>query len=492
MKLSHTQRPRGQLLSFKRHMIPVAVSLMLAACGGGGAGDTASSTDTNAIGSDSTAGPMVNGSVGGAAANAYAATVARLTDVGIKGRTFFVATTGSDANDGLSLEKPFASIEKALETVNPGDTIEVRAGTYVPRGNGFPISRAGTKDARIKIKNYNGEKVVLDARGKSYAMYVNEGIGFWIIEGLEMSGGNAYTLKIDGNNVNLVKSDLHGSSNDIIKLVQTSDDVVIFGNEIHHNNAPAGANAQGMDIVGADRTWIAHNYVHHTSSIALYAKGNSRGTVFEYNRIDNIPSRGIMLGQSTDAGLLWDGPFESYDGIIRNNVITNTADACLATASSYNVKIYNNSCFNAAAYSQAGIFVSNESELGTRAQNVEIKNNIVVTSGRPVFKVGLDAMENDATLIVEGNLYFSAGVPIKFNWEDRLADVGFDAWKAATAKDGTSLSTDPRFADNATLTLAADSPAIDAGIDTEWVRDDYNHGPRPVGVRTDIGAYEVR
>lgn len=488
----HIERPFGQLLSFKRRMIPVAVSLLLAACGGGGAGDTASSAGTNALGADSAGAPLVNGSAGASAVSANAETVARLTDVGIKGRTFYVATTGNDANDGLSLEKPFGTIEMALGLVNPGDTIEVRAGTYVPSGNGFPISRSGTKDARIKIKNYNGEKVILDARGKYYAMLVDEGIGFWIIEGLEMSGGNFYTLKIDGNNVNLVNSDLHGSRNDIIKLVQSSNDVVIYGNEIHHNDAPAGANAQGMDIVGADRTWVAHNYVHHTASIGLYAKGNSRGTIFEHNRLDNIPSRGIMLGQSTDANLLWDGPFETYDGIIRNNIITNTADACLATASSYNVKIYNNSCFNAAVDSQAGIFVSNESELGTRAQNVEIKNNIVVTSGRPVFKVGLDAMENDATLIVEGNLYFSAGVPIKFNWEDRLADVGFDAWKAATAKDGTSLSTDPRFADNATLTLAADSPAIDAGIDTEWVRDDYNHGPRPVGVRTDIGAYEVR
>ena len=490
----HVERPYGQLLSFKRRIVPVAVSLLLAACGGGGAGDAASNADgTNAVGSDSAAGPMVNGSSGGAAANAYAETVARLTDVGIKGRTFFVATTGNDANDGLSLEKPFSTIEKALGMVNPGDTIEIRGGTYVPRGNGFPLSRPGTKDARIKIKNHNGEKVVLDARGKSYAMYVDEGVGFWIIEGLEMSGGNAYTLKIDGNNVNLVKCDLHGSSNDIMKLVQSSDDVVIYGNEIHHNNAPAGANAQGIDIVGADRTWIAHNYIHHTASIGAYSKGNSRGTIFEHNRLDNIASRGIMLGQSTDAGLLWDGPFETYDGIIRNNVITNTADACLATASSYNVKIYNNSCFNAAAHSHGGIFVSNESELGTRAQNVEIKNNIIVTSGRPVFKVGPDAMENDATLIVDGNLYFSGGAPIKFNWESRgLVDVGFDAWKAATAKDGTSLSSDPRFADNATLAIAADSPAIDVGIDTDLVRDDYNHGPRPLGGRTDMGAYELR
>jgi Protein of unknown function (DUF1565) len=44
--------------------------------------------------------------------------------------TYFVAPTGSDANPG-SIDHPFQTIQHALNVaVHPGDTVEVRAGTY--------------------------------------------------------------------------------------------------------------------------------------------------------------------------------------------------------------------------------------------------------------------------------------------------------------------------------------------------------------------------
>lgn len=464
-------------------VVSVGISFLLAACLGGGGGS----------------GAAVNPGVGAASPTASATPApSNLTDVGVQGKTYYVATSGNDNNDGLSLATPFATIEKAVATVQPGDTIEIRGGTYKPTvDNGFFIRTAGTAQARIKMEAYNNEPVVLDAGGKDFVIYVTDAAPYWIFNHLELSGGNVYSLKIDASNIRLLNSNVHGAADDLIKLVQTSDDAVIYGNEIHNNNAAPGANAQGVDIVGADRVWIAHNYVHDIPSIGLYAKGNSRNILMEDNHLENIYYRGLMLGQSTDSWLLTDGPYETYDGIIRNNTVVGTGQACLATSSSYDVKIYNNSCYDVARDGHGAIYVSNESTIGQAGTNVSVENNIVFVSGnsnRPVVKIGPGAMTDYTTLHIDRNLYWSptGAAGVTFLFEDRgLFGVPIDQWRQATGMDATSIVADPKFADLKALTLLPGSPAINAGIDLgSGVTDDYNNAPRPQSGQIDIGAYE--
>ena len=65
---------------------------------------------------------------------ASTALVAAIPLAGIgSGTVYYMATTadgGSDSNDGKSLEKPFASLRKAIETMGAGDTLYIRGGTY--------------------------------------------------------------------------------------------------------------------------------------------------------------------------------------------------------------------------------------------------------------------------------------------------------------------------------------------------------------------------
>lgn len=497
MKSSHAVGPSARL---KAAFLSLSLSMFLAACGGGGAG-----TDTVAGNGSGSTGNSTADEIGvGAPGATNDDTVKRLTDVGAANRTFYVATNGSDAASGLDINTPFLTIEKALASVGPGDTIVVREGTYRPTGNGFVLRTAGTAEARIKIKAHEGEKVVLDANGSNTAIYVMSYAPYWIVEGLELSGGGptgascgaswGYSIKIDSHHVNLVNSDLHGSICDVVKLVSTSDDVVIYGNKIHDNGA---GNAQGVDIVGADRTWIARNHVYRVGSIALYAKGNSRNTVFENNLIENVPSRGIMLGQSTGTEFMQDGRYETYDGVIRNNIIVGSRDACLATASSYNVKIYNNSCYDVTSRHGA-IFISNESEYQQAGTNVEVKNNIIMTrpgSGTHMVKLGPNAMTDMGTLQMDNNLYWNgSGEGSMTFFSDNAGGGTFTLanWRGAVGQDRATVVADPKFADVATLTLAEDSPAIDVGVTTDVVKVDYASNSRPRGAGMDIGAYEVR
>lgn len=44
------------------------------------------------------------------------------------GVTYFVSTTGNDANDGLAVARAFRTIQRAADLTNPGDTVCVMGG----------------------------------------------------------------------------------------------------------------------------------------------------------------------------------------------------------------------------------------------------------------------------------------------------------------------------------------------------------------------------
>lgn len=69
----------------------------------------------------------------------------------------YVATTGNDANPGTKA-KPFATIQAAVNKLQPGDTCLVRGGTYRETVT-FP--RSGTADKPITLKPYGNERVTV-------------------------------------------------------------------------------------------------------------------------------------------------------------------------------------------------------------------------------------------------------------------------------------------------------------------------------------------
>jgi Right handed beta helix region len=115
---------------------------------------------------------------------------------------YFVATTGSDANQG-TIEKPFATIQRAQAAVGAGDTVFIRGGTYVmteeqvARRRGIWadvtfLEKSGTPGRPINYWAYRDERPVFDflrvkpAGVRIDAFYVS---GSWLhIKGLEVVG----------------------------------------------------------------------------------------------------------------------------------------------------------------------------------------------------------------------------------------------------------------------------------------------------------------
>lgn len=443
------------------------------------------------------------------------------------GVTYYVAKTGSDSNDGRSLGEPFLTIGKAARTVSAGDVIEVRAGAYA---ESVMIERSGAPHAWILMRGYNGERPVIRGTGSGPSVWfyhddcdqdvIGAGSGnsdchafYWILRGLDIQGsasggadGNA--VKLDVPKVKLIDNRLCCAVADIVKVVRTANDAEILSNEIWQDpsiTAPSG-NAQGVDIVGADRVHVASNDVHDIADIGIYAKGNAREPVFENNRLVNVGTQSataqggnaMMLGQSTDAERLVDGPYETYDGIMRNNVVIGCDWACLATSSSQNVHLINNSCYDTGRRTHGSILLSNESEVSQAGTTIEIKNNIIFgSSSHPVVRITSDALTSLTTLIVDKNVFWVPGGAPTFTPNDDETGLSFTAWKTRYTSlsghaDG-SLVADPLYATTSgptPLTLGPASPAIDHGSDSQFVTSDFLGVSRPRGASTDIGAYE--
>lgn len=117
---------------------------------------------------------------------------------------WFVAPNGNDGNDG-TIERPFATVQRAEQAVEPGDTVFIRGGLYlVPADQiaGYELDdtyacvtllgKSGTDENRICYFAYPGEKPKFDlslvkpAGKRVSAFWVNAD---WLhIKGLEVVG----------------------------------------------------------------------------------------------------------------------------------------------------------------------------------------------------------------------------------------------------------------------------------------------------------------
>ncbi len=74
--------------------------------------------------------------------------------------TYYVsASEGNNNNPGNQPNKPLRTIQAAINKLQAGDTIDVRAGTYIER---LHIQKPGTIDAPILITAHEGEQAIID------------------------------------------------------------------------------------------------------------------------------------------------------------------------------------------------------------------------------------------------------------------------------------------------------------------------------------------
>src|ERR1043166_10265653 len=108
--------------------------------------------------------------------------------------TYYVATTGNDANPGTQAQ-PFRTIQKGLNVLRASDTLYLRGGTYAEsiNSNNQTIPSGTSWADAPRIAAYSGETVTLQGTVNLVHAYIK----YLIIDGIIVDGGGVSLIHVN-------------------------------------------------------------------------------------------------------------------------------------------------------------------------------------------------------------------------------------------------------------------------------------------------------
>ncbi len=400
--------------------------------------------------------------------------------------TYYVATTGNDANAGSS-GSPWKTIGKAATSMVAGDTTIVSAGSY---GEKVDTVRSGSE----------GNQITFRASGRVVTKTFNIGHPYITIDGFEMTAASdGYMMTITGSFCRVLNNTIHdtGATWGVIRIngssitgcvfsgnkyydsIGASDDLPVFivdgSNHLFENNEIGPA----KDI-DAFRVWgygivIRGNYIHditrtnptpHMDVIQTFGGGRSE-LLFENNLVKNLPGQIIMTENNGNPG--------PYNWVLRNNVYVHVEQQ--ASVGIPNVKFYNNTFYDCG--SDTGLIMYLYDASGkSNFNNTEIRNNLFVPSSKISSYSQVMSIGSSGSGVVTSNNY--------------ITRIGTWGTVSGFSDSGGINGGDPKFQDASSLNfhLLSGSPAIDKAMPIAGLTTDYDGVTRSTGSSPDIGAFE--
>jgi len=402
----------------------------------------------------------------------------------------YVSPNGNDSTANGTIEAPYKSINTALATAEPGDTIILRSGIY---REGINV-RIRTPD--ITIKSAKGEWAVIDLTTFDNGADEDSGVYFDV----DSSGGKLQSVEVIGgfyavcmetkwdwgdpadrtgaSNIIIEDCILHDSRYDVIKVKPNCNNITIRYNEIYNSGqAFAGRlqngedNAEGIDNVNGDNMIVHNNYIRDICSNAIYAKGGATDVLIENNRIERAYGGGILVGFDTSPEFFDTAVnpqyYENIRCVVRNNLIIDTGWEGIGLYGSKDAEIHNNTLVNVAnggQYHSAiyfGLTYQDWEDYAGRPATVNpnIHHNIVYQPYdivRPMIEIryadelgGMYALEGDPAM--NDNCYYIEGKSALFSDyrpNSVLEDADLSAWQSHIGGDNGSLEIDPDLDDD--------------------------------------------
>jgi len=237
------------------------------------------------------------------------------------GQAFYASPTGSDANPG-TLAAPWKSLAN-VSSLQPGQTLFLRDGTYGARGTIFNFRSTGTAAAPITVAGYPGDpRPVLLGQARMTGQYIR--LSNVILDGPTGNvggpgpSGEAILLVISGSHTEFSYSEVRYDYWHAGICACPAFDYRVIGNYVHDNGGyngnyfdGASNNDHGLYASPSAYGLIANNIFEHNDAKGVMARHDANHLLVVNNTIVGNGRYGINLVAL------------SHDIIAANNVVQN-------------------------------------------------------------------------------------------------------------------------------------------------------------------------
>jgi parallel beta-helix repeat protein len=238
----------------------------------------------------------------------------------------YAAVDGADEAKGTESE-PFLNVQKLLDSLGPGETGCLRAGTYdVPEG--VQIANGGTVGRRVVLRSAPNERATIKGR-----IWVKEGADYVTVRDLYLNGANSLgrleppeglpSPTVNGDHTEWINNDITNHHTGICFDLGSAKwgiatGTVLEQNRIHDcGQLPPTNHHHGIYVHAARATKIIGNLIYDNADRGIQLYPDAQGTLIRGNIIDGNGEGIIFSGR---------GAVASSHTIVERNVIANSKE----------------------------------------------------------------------------------------------------------------------------------------------------------------------
>jgi len=394
--------------------------------------------------------------------------------------TYYVSNSGSNSNNGESVDSAFATLQYAADNILAGDSVLVLPGDYA----GFDLRGVdGTQTGPIVFKAWGDSVRITDNNPRTNDGINLEGPDWVVIDGFTVIGVPRNGIRlVTAEHITIKNNTCLNNSRGI--FTGFVEDVVIENNlcayswdehGIYHSNS-------------GDNPIIRYNICHHNNSCGIHMNGDL--SMGGDGLITDAIVEGNIIYENGDAGGSGINCSGVADSKIFNNLLYQNHASGISlykggsAQGSYNTKVYNNTIINASD----SRWCVNIGDSSTTADT--LYNNILINfhswhGSIAIDEILLDEFYSDYNIVIDALSRDGDASAISLSeWQG----MGFDT-HSMLAESMESIFKDW---ENGDYHLLPNSPAIDSGTSavSVFVTYDLDGVSRPFGGGYDIGAYE--